>query len=313
MQMRYLEYLDALAHTQHFARAAAACSVSQPGLSAGIRKLEADVGVQIVKRGRRFEGFTPEGERVLHVARRMIAERTALHQDLTNMKGAMSGTLRIGAIPTALTSLSLLTKPFCDEHPLVSLAVYSLSSEEIVHQLSEFELDVGLTYVDGEPLGAVRTIPLYEERFLLLTPRDAPIAGQDEVAWAQLADLPLCLLPSNMQNRRILQRNFADAGITVRPKLESDTISVLYDHVAAHHWSTVITDAWLRVLGVPEGMRAVPMAKPQQSFHVGIVLPDREPASMLARAMLDVTRRLDLAAEFDQAGAAQTRPSVKRG
>jgi DNA-binding transcriptional LysR family regulator len=48
MQMRYLEYLDALAHARHFAHAAAACNVSQPGLSAGIRKLEADVGVQIV-------------------------------------------------------------------------------------------------------------------------------------------------------------------------------------------------------------------------------------------------------------------------
>ncbi len=307
MQLRYLEYLDALAHTRHFARAAAACNVSQPGLSAGIRKLEADVGVPIVKRGRRFEGFTPEGERVLHVARRMLAERAALHQDLTNMKGAMSGTLRIGAIPTALTALSFLTKPFCDEHPLVSLAVHSLSSEAIVHQLSEFELDVGLTYVDREPLGAVRTIPLYEERFLLLTPRDNPIAGQDSVAWAQLAGLPLCLLPKDMQNRRILQRNFADAGITVTPKLESDTISVLYDHVSAHKWSTVITDAWLRVFSVPQGMRAIPMARPRQSFRVGIVLPDREPDSMLARALVAVTSRIDLAGEFQEIRATRSR------
>jgi DNA-binding transcriptional LysR family regulator len=303
MQLRYLEYLDALAHARHFARAAAACNVSQPGLSAGIRKLEAEVGVQIVKRGRRFEGFTPEGERVLHVARRMIAERAALHQDLTSMKGAMSGTLRIGAIPTALTALSLLTKPFCDEHPLVHLAVYSLSSEEIVHQLSEFELDVGLTYVDGEPLGTVRTVPLYEERFLLLTPRDSRIAEQESVGWAQLAGLPLCLLSSNMQNRRILQRNVAEAGVTITPKLESDTISVLYDHVSAHNWSTVITEAWLKALGVPDGMRAIPMDKPRRSYHVGMVLADREPAPLLARALLDVTQRLDLPSEFAQDSA----------
>jgi DNA-binding transcriptional LysR family regulator len=303
VQMRYLEYLDALAHARHFARAAAACNVSQPGLSAGIRKLEADVGVQIVKRGRRFEGFTPEGERVLHMARRIIAERAALHQDLTSMKGAMSGTLRIGAIPTALTALSLLTKPFCVQHPFVLLAVYSLSSEEIVHQLSEFELDVGLTYVDGEPLGTVRTVPLYEERFLLLTPRHSRIAEQESVRWAQLAGLPLCLLSSNMQNRRILQRNIAEAGVTITPKLESDTISVLYDHVSVHNWSTVITEAWLKALGVPDGMRAIPMDKPRRSYHVGMVLADREPAPLLARALLDVTQRLDLPTEFAQASA----------
>jgi DNA-binding transcriptional LysR family regulator len=295
MQMRHLEYLDALAHAQHFGRAASACNVSQPGLSAGIRKLEADVGAQIVKRGRRFNGFTPEGERVLHTARRIIAERAALHQDLTNIKGAMSGTLRIGAIPTALAALSLLTKPFCEEHPLVRLAAYSLSSEEIVQRLSEFELDVGITYVDREPLGAVRTVPLFEERFLLLTRRNSAIGRQKSVAWSQLRDLDLCLLSANMQNRRILQRNFHDAGITVAPKLESDTVSVLYDHVSAHGWSTIITDAWLKVLGVPKGMCAVPMDKPRHSFRVGLVLADREPVPMLATALVDVAQRAQFA------------------
>src|SRR4051795_6526712 len=159
MMMRNFEYLDALARTRHFARAAAACNVSQPGLSAGVRKLEAEVGVQIVKRGRRFEGFTPEGERVLTLARYVIAERDAMRQDLTSMRGSLSGTLRVGAIPTALPSLPTLTTPFCIRHPMVQLAVHSLSSQEIVRHLSAFELDVGMPYIDGEPLGPVRTVP----------------------------------------------------------------------------------------------------------------------------------------------------------
>lgn len=300
MQMRHLEYLDALAHAQHFGRAASACNVSQPGLSAGIRKLEADIGVQIVKRGRRFSGFTPEGERVLHTARRIIAEHAALHQDLANMTGAMSGTLRIGAIPTALAALSMVTTPFCERHPLVRLAVYSLSSEEIVRQLAEFELDAGMTYTDREPLGGVRTVPLFEERFLLLTRENSAIGNQRSVAWSQLSDLDLCLLSNDMQNRRILQRNFYDAGITVLPKLESDTVSVLYDHVSAHGWSTIVTDAWLKVLGAPDGMCAVPMERPRQNFHVGIVLADREPVPLLATALVDAARVVQFAGRFEQ-------------
>jgi Transcriptional regulator len=274
--LRFLEYLDALARARHFARAAAACHVSQPALSAGIRKLESELGIQIVRRGHRFEGFTPEGERVVLLARRVIAERDAALQDLASMRGALAGTLRIGAIPTALTALSLLTEPYCRRHPLVRISVDSLSSRQIVRQLADFELDVGFTYVDGEPLGTVRTVPLYPERYLLLTPEEGPFAGRRSIGWAELGDLPLCLLPQSMQNRRILDGILAESGVTVVPRLEADTISVLYSHVVTHRWSTIIAQAWLQTSGVPDGMRAVPMERQSRQHVVGIVLADRE-------------------------------------
>src|SRR5580765_2676170 len=111
MLLRQLEYVTALAREGHFARAAAACHVSQPALSAGIRKLEAELGVQVVQRGQRFEGFTPEGAEVLRWAQRMLAEQEALRQELATMRGGLSGVLRLGAIPTALSVASLLTTP----------------------------------------------------------------------------------------------------------------------------------------------------------------------------------------------------------
>lgn len=298
MLLRHLEYLDALARARHFARAAAACHVSQPALSAGIRRLETDLGVQVVRRGRRFEGFTPEGERVVLLVRRVLAEQDAMRQDLSSMAGALSGVLRIGAIPTALPVLSLLTAPFCEQHPLVRISVRSLSSREIVDQLADFQLDVGLTYVDGEPLGGVRTVPVYPESYLLLTPEEGELAGRAVVDWAELGSARLCLLLPEMQNRRILDRNLAEAGVVAAPLLEADTLSVLYGHVSTHHWSTVISAAWLQDFGVPDGMRAIPMRPPRRTHHVGLVLADREPPTMLARALLDVTRLLDLGADL---------------
>lgn len=300
MLLRYLEYLDALARVEHFARAAELCHVSQPALSAGIRKLETELGVQVVQRGHRFEGFTPEGERVVASARRMLAERDALRHDLTAMRGALSGVLRIGAIPTALTAVSLLTDPFCARYPLVRLAVESLSSSQIVRQLAAFELDVGITYVDGEPLGTVRTVALYRERYLLLTPEGGPFARRSSIGWAELSGVPLCLLPPTTQHRRILNQHFADAGVTILPRLESDTLSVLYAHVSTHRWSTVIAQPWLHVFGVPDGMQVIPMAQPQRAYHVGLVLADREPPPMMARALLDVTAALDMGVELER-------------
>lgn len=299
MLLRRLEYLSALARERHFGRAAEMCHVSQPALSEAIRRLEAELGVQIVRRGRSFEGFTPEGERAVAWAQRITADAVALRADLTSMRAGLTGTLRIGAIPTALTVTSLLTAPFCDSHPQVTVAVESLSSREIVHRLAEFDLDVGLTYVDGEPLGAVRTTPLYRERYLLLTPADGALAHRSEVGWADLVETPMCLLSPVMQNRRIIDRCCAEAGVTVTPSIEADTISVLYAHVATHRWSTVIAHAWLHMFGVPDGMRVVPMEAPRQAHRVGLVLTEREPAPMLAKALVDVARRLDLRRELD--------------
>ncbi|MDX6345670.1 MAG: hypothetical protein QOF84_460 [Streptomyces sp.] len=286
MLLRQLEYLVALARERHFARAAAACYVSQPSLSAAIRKLEHELDVPIVRRGRRFEGLTPEGERVLAWAHRILAERDALSQELSAMRGGLTGTLRIGAIPTALTAASLLTTPFCERHPQARVSLDSLSSAEITHRLAEFELDVALTYLDDDTLHHVRKIPLYEERYVLLTREPTgPTAG-----WAQVAALPLCLLSPRMRNRRIIDEYFAADGAKAAPAVESDTVAGLYAHLAAGRWSSVISHAWLHVFGVPEGMRVVPLEGPAHGPRVGLVVADHEPQSVLAAALLEVAR-----------------------
>src|SRR5258707_10624167 len=138
MLLRQLEYLVALARERHFARAAAACHVSQPSLSAAIRKLERELDVPIVLRGRRFAGLTPEGERVLLWAHRILAEADALRQDLSSMRGGLTGMLRLAAIPTALTAASLLTTPLCARHPQVRVSLESVSSRQVSRLLSDY-------------------------------------------------------------------------------------------------------------------------------------------------------------------------------
>jgi DNA-binding transcriptional LysR family regulator len=299
MLLRQLEYLSALAREGHFGRAAQACHVSQPALSAAIRKLEAELDVQIVQRGQRFEGFTPEGKQVLQWAHRILAEQEAMRHELASMRGGLSGVLRIGAIPTAITLASLLTTPLSERHPQLRVSMESLSSREIVQRLAEFDLDIGLTYVDGEPLGTVRVVPLYRERYLLLTPADGQFATRASVAWSELADIPLCMLSPVMQNRRIIDRNFAEAGVTVTASIEADSVSAIYAHVVTQRWSSVIAHAWLHVFGVPDGLRVVPLERPRREYQVGLVLADRDPEPMLARALLDTAHRVDVRAVLD--------------
>ena len=97
-----MRYLAALAQHRHFGRAAEACHITQPALSNAVRALEQEFGVTIVRRSRQYEGLTPEGERVLASAHRMLHEREALRQDLCASVDRPGGPLVIACVPTAV-------------------------------------------------------------------------------------------------------------------------------------------------------------------------------------------------------------------
>ncbi|MEW2408732.1 LysR family transcriptional regulator [Streptomyces griseoviridis] len=290
MLLRQLEYLVALARERHFARAAAACHVSQPSLSAAVRRLEHELRVPIVRRGNRYEGLTPEGEVVLAWAHRILAERDSLRQELSGLRDGLTGTLRLGVVPTALPAATLLTTPFCDRHPRAGVSVESLSSADITLQLTEFALDVAMTYLDDDTPRKARRFPLYEERYVLLTPVDGPLARAARARWSEAAALPLCLLNPRMRNRRIMDECFAADGATARPAIESDSVAGLYAHLPGGRWSSVISHAWLHLFGVPDGMRVVPLEGPAHGPRVGLVVTRGEPGSVLAEAFLTVAR-----------------------
>lgn len=301
MVIRHLSYLSALARERHFGRAAVACGVSQPTLSAGIRRLEQELGFPLVRRAQRFEGLTAEGELVLRWSQRILADVDEMREEVNAMQRGLSGRLRIGAIPTSLSSVSLLTTPLCQLHPGIGVEVHSLNSMQIERALHAFELDAGLTYLDSEPLSGVRALPLYRERYVLLTPADGPLGARRTVTWAEAAEVPLALLTEDMQNRRIVNAIFAAAGADPRPTVETNSISTLYAHVRDGTWSAVMAHTWLHLFGVPAALRAIPLVKPETTRSIGLVVRSREPEPLLARALLDVAAGLDLEAALEPA------------
>ena len=123
-----LRYLVALHEHRHFGRAAQACHITQPALSNALRALEKEFGVVVVRRGRSFEGFTPEGERVLATAQRMLHEHQVLQQDLSSDAAHPRGTLRLGAVPTAMPILARFAAQLQARHPgIVPVALSMLS------------------------------------------------------------------------------------------------------------------------------------------------------------------------------------------
>jgi len=286
-----LEMFIALASERHFGRAAEKCGISQPSLSAALKQLEGELGVQLVWRGSRYEGLTPEGARVLDWAKRIVADTRTLRDEMRNVRHGLSGDLRLGVVPTALAVVTRLTAPFLVRHPNVRLQILSRSSVQILDQIDNLQLDAGVTYLDNEPLGRVTSEFLFFEEYCLLLRNDHPFSGRASVAWHELADLPLCLLTPDMQNRRIIDLALSQAGVRAAPRLESNSLIVLAAHVRAGAWVSVVTRDVAGTFATDGVIGAVPLTGGPAPRQIGLVAPQRDPHTPVLAALLSEARR----------------------
>jgi DNA-binding transcriptional LysR family regulator len=286
-----LEMLLALAREQHFGRAAEACGITQPTLSAGLKHLEESFGLLLVHRQSRFLGFTPEGQRVLDWARRIVGDSRAMYQEIRALKQGLAGHLRLAAVPTALPIVAELTTPLRERHPDVVFTVMSRNSLDVLTQLDNLEVDAGVTYVANEPLGRVRFVPLYHERYHLLISADAPLGRRAQVTWKEVGSIPLCLLTPDMQNRRIIDRRLRDAGVEPAPTLQSNSMVVLFSHVRTGRWASVMPAVLADTMGLTRQIRSVPIDDADPPM-IGLVYPQREPLTPLTAALVTEAHRL---------------------
>ena len=294
MVLRQLEYLVALAREKHFGRAALACNVSQPTLSAAIRQLEEDLGAPIVECGHKFHGLTAQGRAALEHAHRMLAEADMLRRSLRDMDKGLSGRLRLGAIPTALPIVSHLTGPFHARFPNVLLTILSLTSQEIQRGIDDFELDAGLTYLDNEPLENVLTKPIYHEEYVFLTPAAGPYAHRRKISWKEAAQAPLCLLTPDMQNRRIIDGIFRSVDAQPKPSVETNSIFNLCSHANSGLWSSIAPRQLLQFFGIPRQTRALELVEPSARRTIGLIMSNRHPPSPVARNLFAMERNPDI-------------------
>jgi DNA-binding transcriptional LysR family regulator len=296
MFIRQLEYLVTLAREKHFAKAAEACHVSQPALSSAIRSLEKELGVMIVQRGRRFLGLTAEGERVLAWARQTLASLSYMREDATTAKSTMTGTLRMGAIPTSMTAAAFLTGPCFSAYPNIRYTLSSLTADAIISQLDHFELDIGLTYLDDTVIEGFEKLPLFEERYILLAGHSVSL--ESTLTWEQAARLPLCLLTGKMRNRQIIDSAFRRAGVQPSVILETDSLFSLYAHVSEAGLFSIVPHSLLNFFDLQNRVQARPIL-PRLTRAIGLIARNQPTLAPVTAAVWEIARGLDLQRRFD--------------
>lgn len=274
LDARDLECLTALARQRHFARAAEECGLSQPAFSMRIRNLEGRLNTQIVKRGNRYQGLTSEGEIVLARAREILDQMRSLEEEVRSARGEIVGLLKLGAIPTAAAFAAQVATSLRERHPGVRMRIDTTNSIALQQGLEDGRFDAALSYAEGVASSLLRVETLYDERYVLMLPKDMH-GGQTQMSWAEAAALPLILLEPEMQNRRILDQVFAEAGVAPTVVAETDGFTATLAMAAAGLGAAVLPLVLVDNVGHTDKVITVPLIDPVIEKRVCLITPQR--------------------------------------
>lgn len=233
VELRQLTYFDAVVRHGGFTRAAEALRVAQPAVSAQIRRLEAELGVQLLRRTTRRVELTDAGELVLARARRMLDERDALHGDLAQAAGALRGRVRLGAIQAVGPfNLGGALAAFHARYPDVELRLRSGPGGQLVGDLDADRIDLAIGPLPDTLPERISRLPLFTDELVLVTAPTHRLAGLDSVPLTALRDEPFACLPADSGLRRILNRACAAAGFAPRVPYESTSVQQIRELVS---------------------------------------------------------------------------------
>ncbi|HEX8706438.1 MAG TPA: LysR substrate-binding domain-containing protein [Myxococcaceae bacterium] len=193
--LRQLQYVVAVADALSFRKAAESCHVSQPSLSAQLAQMEAALGVRLFERDRRRVLLTEAGKELVERARRLLVEADELIETARRASDPLSGTLRLGVIPTVSPYLLPTVAPALRKSfPRLNVLWLEDKTEVLVRNLDRGALDAALVALEAE-LGDVESEVIAEDPFMLVTPRDHPLAArQTEATPADLRGEDVLLL-----------------------------------------------------------------------------------------------------------------------
>ena len=282
-----LEFFIILSKEKHFGKAAQKLGITQPTLSAAIQSLEDQPGVLLVRRGTRYEELTLEGERILDWAKKICSDTKTMKEEMKILKKGLAGTLKIGIIPSIEPLLPQITNTFLKRNPNVKFEIYSKSSNEILNELIQFELDIGFTYIEENLIEKLMYIPIFSETYFLIIHKNLKIKYNKEINWNEIQNLNMCLLTKNMRNRRILDYNLSRQGINLEPKLEADSFLTLLSHVKTGEWASIFPYALKKLIETNEDIISIPITTPKITKSIGLITLKKEPNTPMVSAILN--------------------------
>lgn len=272
MNLRDLRYLVAVADTKHFGKAAELCHVSQPTLSAQIKKLESYLGVELIERQPRRVALTDIGTRLVSHARRILQETDELISTARDNRDPLAGKLRVALIPTiGPYLLPLVARKLHKQLPRLQLMLYEYRTEQLLEKLRNGEIELGILALPVD-LDGLQARELYTEDFMAAVPRDHALAHKSSVKLAELAGESLLLLEDGHCLREQALEVCSRIDVRESQDYRATSLETLRQMVAAGLGVTLLPKlAASGPFAHAAGLAIKPFAKPTPHRSVGAV------------------------------------------
>jgi DNA-binding transcriptional LysR family regulator len=270
METRQLEYFVAVAEELNFTRAAARVFAVQSTVSAGIRALEADVGAALFLRSTKSVALTPAGEVLLPEARLALEAVDRVRSAAAASTAGIRGRLRVGIFTNiGFVDLPALFGEFHALHPLVDLQLGASASGStgLADDVRRGRVDLAFMGLPARDLAGLDVLVLAQTRFVAVLPQGHPLAARGGVTMHDLAEERFVDSPDGFGNRVVIERAFAEAGIT---RVVSTVVSDLGEiprFVAADLGVAVVPALGLTP---PAGTVAVPLVDPDVAWSLSV-------------------------------------------
>ncbi len=291
MELRQLRYFLDIADTEHLTQSAQNLFVTQSTLSHGLRQLEQELDVALFDRLGRGLRLSQAGAEFKVYASRALREIEAGRMALADLSGLKSGQLKVGAFPTFLNTVVPATvAAFSQAYPGIRVAVRDLRAGAIEQQLLDGELDLGIAFHPAQN-EEIEAEVLFDERLLLVVgPRHA-LAGQPGVRMAQLAGLPLALLPRSFATRRLIDDSLRQAGVAPLVRVEMDSVESLLGVCRCGDLASIVPE---RAARQAPDLHAIALAEPEIVRRAGILWRRGASRSAAAREFAALLRATPL-------------------
>ena len=297
MELHQLEYFVAVAEEASFTRAASRVHVAQPGVSAQVRRLESELGQQLLDRSGRSVRLTGVGSAVLPFARAALDAVANARLTVDDLAGLVRGQVTVGMVSgCALPVLAELLAGFHDRHPGVAIALVEDNSDRLVERLRDGRLDLALIGWAEQTPADIDSVVLVDEELVAVVAPGHPLAGAGADARAgagagaitirQLRDLPLVSLPRGTGVRAALDAACVAAGFTPRIVFEASALPMVVE-LAGRGLGLAVVPA-----SIPNGPGILRLTDPQLRSRLELAWPSAPAANPAARALIEQARAL---------------------
>lgn len=273
MTIQQLEYLIAVDKHRHFGNAAESCFVTQPTLSAQLSKLEKELGVILFDRSKMPVIPTEIGVQIIAQAKKVVSESKGILELVAQLKGDISGTIKLGIIPTlAPYLLHLFIRRFLEKYPNVKLEVQEMVTEEVVRRLKNDELDLGIVVTPLDEPGIVEK-PMFYEKFYAYFSKDHELLREKEIRPEQLKKEELWVLQQGHCFRDQVI-SFCDQSLSGHKNFhyESGSLEGLRNMVNRYKGLTLLPELATKELSEEEKSRLRPFLGTAPTREVSIIL-----------------------------------------